>query len=187
MMAVRRAGIALMLVLAVAALGWSEGQADTKERVTLRMFTTDAGVPVPQGVNPSDNWFVNIVEKYANVDLVVEIPAYQDAHHQAAAAARLAEPARHRARPSTVDMDKAADDGAFLDLEKYYNKSTLMQKVVTKDLVDMARSPKGLLYGIPALNTRRSATSSTSCARDFYGQYGKKADHRRGVNEFLRW
>ena len=97
-MALRRAGIALLLVLAVAALGWSEGQTDTKERVTIRMFTTDSGVPVPQGVDPSDNWLVNILEEYANVGPDPRDPRVPGPHDQTAAAARLAEPAGHRAR-----------------------------------------------------------------------------------------
>jgi len=43
-------------------------------------------------------------------------------------------------------MDKAADDGAFVDLEKYYNKSTLMQKAVAKPLADGRRQSARLKY-----------------------------------------
>ncbi|HSV92165.1 MAG TPA: extracellular solute-binding protein, partial [Desulfobacterales bacterium] len=176
-----------MLVLAVAALGWSEGQADTKERVTIRMFTTDAGVPVPTGVDPSDNWLVNILEKYANVDLVLEIPAYQDLTTKLRlllASQNLPDIVRGT---SQTDMDKAADDGAFIDLEKYYNKSTLMQKAVAKPLADMARSPKGLLYGIPCLNTAALGDLVNVVRLDFLDKYGKKPGTVEEWIDFVRW
>ncbi len=187
MKALRSVGIVVLLVLVAAALGWSEAGAESKERVTLTMFSTDSGVPVPQGIDPSDNWFVKIIEDYANVDLVLEIPVYQDV------TTKLRLLLASRNLPDIVhgfgvaDMDAAAKDGAFLDLEKYYNKSTLMQSFVTKDLANMARSPEGLLYGMPGLNTQALGDPINSLRGDVMDKYGKMPTTVDEYNEFLRW
>lgn len=187
MKALRRVGIAVLLVLVAAALGWSTGSADTKERLTLTMFSTDSGVPVPQGIDPSDNWFIKLIEDYANVDLVLEIPVYQDV------TTKLRLLLASRNLPDIVhgfgvaDMDAAAKDGAFIDLEKYYNKSGLMQKWVTKDLANMARSPEGLLYGMPGINTQALGDPINALRGDVIDKYGKLPTTVDEYNEFLRW
>src|SRR5512143_2402999 len=75
----------LLLVLTgllTLSLAWSSGQSDagasSGQRVKITMFMGNSGVAQPAGVDPSNNWAINIIEKYANVDLEVEIPNYQD-------------------------------------------------------------------------------------------------------------
>jgi ABC-type glycerol-3-phosphate transport system substrate-binding protein len=184
-----RALLACILAVALAAPAWSSGSEEvtSKERVTIRMFTTDAGVPVPQGVDISNNWFINILEDYANVDLILEVPEYQDLTTKLRlllASQNLPDIVRGT---SVADMDKAADDGAFVDLQKYYDKSPVMQKWVTPALADMARSPKGLLYGMPQLNLATLGDMVNVTRGDFVAKYGKMPKTVEEWVEFLRW
>jgi len=71
--------VALALIAAMGA--WASGGGESvaaAERVTLHMFMGNSGVPHPEGLDPNDNWFCKIIEDYANVDLIYEVPAYQD-------------------------------------------------------------------------------------------------------------
>jgi putative aldouronate transport system substrate-binding protein len=184
-----RALLACILAVALAAPAWSSSQSEaaSTERVTIRMFTTDAGVPVPQGVDPSDNWFIKILEDYANVDLILEIPEYQELTTKLRlllASQNLPDIVRGT---STSDMDKAAEDGAFVDLQKYYDKSPVIQKYITPALADMARSPKGLLYGMPSLNLVTLGDMVNVTRGDFVEKYGKMPTTVDEWADFLRW
>lgn len=180
--------IGLLSSLAVAPV-WAKGsgEAAATEKVTLRMFTTDAGVPVPQGVDISDNWFIKILEDYANVDLILEVPAYADYTTKLRlllASQNLPDIVRGT---SVADTDKAADDGAFVDLQKYYDKSAVMQKIVTPALADMARSPKGLLYGMPSINLVTLGDMVNVTRGDFVQKYGKMPKTVEEWVAFLQW
>ena len=85
-------------------------------------------------------------------------------------------------------MDKAADDGAFVDLEKYYDKSTLMQKCGHQGPRRHGAQPRGpaLRHARPQ-HRRRSATWSTSPRGDFWSKYGKMPTTVEEWVDFLRW
>ena len=71
-----------VLVLALAAVPWLWANPGSEPapatRVQLTMFMPNRGVAHPVGCDPSDNWAINIVEKYANVDLLLDIPNWSD-------------------------------------------------------------------------------------------------------------
>ncbi len=54
------------------------GARSAGKRVKLTMFMGNSGLAQPTGVDPSNNWAINVIEDYANVDLELEIPAYND-------------------------------------------------------------------------------------------------------------
>nr|WP_150959461.1 hypothetical protein [Aneurinibacillus sp. XH2] len=71
-----------VLILLVAACSKdpssNEGDSDNKGRVAISMFMGDSGLPHPEGVDPENNKFINIVKEQAGVDLKLEVPSYAD-------------------------------------------------------------------------------------------------------------
>jgi len=127
-----RALLLVLIGLLTVAFAWSSGSTEgaaTGERVKITMFMGNSGVAQPAGVDPSDNWAINIIEKYANVDLELEIPNYTDFATKCnllLASGNLPDIVHSWIK---ADMVKAADAGAFLDLKSFYDKSPQMQKV----------------------------------------------------------
>ncbi len=113
-------------------MAWSSGQgeaANPGEKVKITMFMGNSGVAQPAGVDPSNNWAINVVEKYANVDLELEIPNYGDFATKCnllLASGNLPDIIQSWIK---ADLVKAADAGAFLDLKAFWDKSPQMQKV----------------------------------------------------------
>lgn len=131
----KSAARALLLVLVgllAVSMAWSSGQGEAAkagEKVKITMFMGNSGVAQPAGCDPSNNWLIDIVEKYANVDLEIEIPNYSDFATKCnllLASGNLPDVVHSWIK---ADMVKAADAGAFLDLKAYYDKSPQMQKV----------------------------------------------------------
>jgi len=125
-----------------------------EERIKLRMFMGDSGLPHPQGVDPSNNEFINIVEDYANVDLEMEVPKYEDFNTKFSLMLSSGD------MPDIVhtwlndDAIKAGDSGAFIDLKSYYDKSSVVQNIITPQMMEFAKSDSGHYYKIPmAWNT----------------------------------
>lgn len=129
--------------------GGNEGT-QNKPKTTISMFMGDSGLPHPEGVDPSDNKFINIVKDLANVDLKVEIPSYADF------------PTRFNLMltsgqvPDIVqtylvdEAYRAARDGAFIDLKEYYDNSPQIQKFITPEMMEFARDPvTGKYWRIP--------------------------------------
>ncbi|GAA3403730.1 hypothetical protein GCM10020370_20480 [Paenibacillus hodogayensis] len=113
------------------------------------MFMTDSGIPTPDGIKLSDNPFINIVKDYANVDLEIEKPSYQEYKTKfdlLLASGQLPDIVHTM---YAADAIKRADEGAFLDLKKYYDQSPLVQKIITPEMMELAKSPSGHYYRIP--------------------------------------
>jgi len=119
-----------------------------EERIKMTMFMGDSGLAHPEGVNPSDNEFINIVEDYANVDLELEVVSYNDF------STRFTLLLNSGNLPDIVhtimceDANKAAENGAFIDLKEYYDNSVNVKKWITPEMMDMA-SYNGKYYRIP--------------------------------------
>ncbi len=127
----------------------NEPNAD-EPRVSMTMFMGDSGLPHPDGVDPSNNKFINIVEDYANVDLEIDIPSYADFQ------------TRFNLMTASGDMtdivhswlpDEAyplARQGAFIDLKSYYDNSPQVQKYITPEMMEFAKDPvSGNYWRIP--------------------------------------
>lgn len=131
----------------------SDGQATPKqneERVKLKMFYNIAGMPMPTSINLSDNPVIKIVEDLANVDLEFDVPPYNEyvtKHNLLLASGQLPDIV-HSTVPDGAMA--AARDGAFIDLKKYYDNSPALQKVVTPQMMELAKDPvSGKYFRIP--------------------------------------
>ncbi|PYI52847.1 extracellular solute-binding protein [Paenibacillus flagellatus] len=136
-----------------------EGQAPSggdnpkaKEKIELSMFYNNSGLehyPLDT-TDPSNNPYINIVEKIANVDLKVEVPPYKDFQTKfnlLLSSGKLPD-ILHTNYPDPTY--KAARDGAFIDLKPYYDKSPIVQKVVTPQMMELAKDPvSGKYWRIP--------------------------------------
>jgi ABC-type glycerol-3-phosphate transport system substrate-binding protein len=109
----------------------------------------NSGIPHPEGVDPSNNPFLNIVEDYANVDLELEVPNYADfktKFNLMLSSGNLPD-ILHTVYPD--ETNQRADEGAFLDLKAFYDKSTILKKYITPEMMEMAKSSSGHYYRIP--------------------------------------
>lgn len=115
----------------------------------LRFFYGDSGVPHAEGVDPSDNRYINIVEQLANVDLEVEVPGYQDYETKfnlMMSSGNLPDLVHTWLLPAAT---KFGDEGAFIDLKSFYDHSPAIQNVITPEMMELAKSPSGHYYRIP--------------------------------------
>ncbi|MFC5648193.1 extracellular solute-binding protein [Paenibacillus solisilvae] len=143
--------IIVALIIGMIASGCSKttGSTGTASRVTLNMFMGNSGLEYPDGVDPSSNPFIDVVKNYANVNLKLEVPGYQDFKTKLdllLASGKLPDLV-HSWYPD--EMESAADQGAFIDLKKYYDNSPIVQKVVTPQMMELAKSQSGHYYRIP--------------------------------------
>ncbi|WP_308639487.1 extracellular solute-binding protein [Paenibacillus silvisoli] len=118
-------------------------------KLDMTMFYGDSGLSFPQGVDPSDNPWIDIVEQAANVDLKVDVPSSADFATKFSlllASGKLPDIV-HTWLPG--EADKAAAQGAFIDLKAYYDKSPIIQKYITPEMMEYAKAPDGRYYRIP--------------------------------------
>ncbi|GAA3411265.1 hypothetical protein ACFFNY_19615 [Paenibacillus hodogayensis] len=153
--------LSMGLVLTVAATACSSGSKESKDpgtpsgdkkgaRVKLSLFHTNAGITIPDGTDLNNNPWINIVKDKANVDLEVEIPPYTDfptKFNLLLASGSLPDIVQGY---DPIAAYKAARDGAFIDLKPYYDKSPLLQKVVTPQMMELAKDTvSGKYWRIP--------------------------------------
>lgn len=156
--------------------------------VKLRFFYGDSGLPHPEGVNPSDNRFLNIIERLANVDLEVEVPGYQDFENKfnlLMASGQLPDLV-HTYHLATAT--KSGDDGAFIDLKELYDNSPAIQKVVSPEMMELAKSPSGHYYRIPMAYDKIPQGRGLIVRKDLIDKYngGVFPDSIEGYAELLR-
>ncbi|WP_127579519.1 hypothetical protein [Paenibacillus koleovorans] len=121
-----------------------------QERIKMTMFYNEAGIKTPQSVDRSNNPLIQLVEDYANVDLEFDIPIYAEyttKHNLVLSSGKLPD-IFHSTIPD--ETFKAARDGAFIDLKKYYDASPMLQKVVTPAMMELGKDPiSGKYFRIP--------------------------------------
>ncbi|WP_127584695.1 extracellular solute-binding protein [Paenibacillus koleovorans] len=110
-------------------------------RTKLKLFMADSGLPHPSGVDPSNNSFINIIEDYANVDLSLEVPSAQDFKTKVDLLLASGNLPDILHTTYAVDAEARAREGAFIDLKKYYDKSPMVQKYITPEMMEFARDP----------------------------------------------
>ncbi|MEG2020910.1 MAG: extracellular solute-binding protein [Oscillospiraceae bacterium] len=120
------------------------------ERPKITMFLGDSGIPAPSGVDVSDNKFIKIVEDLAGADLEITQPAYADFQQQfnlLMSSGKLPDIVHSYFVDDTI---KYAEEGAFIDLRPYYDKSPIMQAVVSKEAMELTKSKaSGKNFRIP--------------------------------------
>ncbi|WP_245375200.1 extracellular solute-binding protein [Paenibacillus eucommiae] len=133
----------------------NEPSSDPSKRETLSLFMSNSGVETPDSVNLSDNPFINVVKDYANVNLKVEVPPYQDFQTKfnlVMSSGNLPDIVHTYYRDVA---ETAAEQGAFLDLKKYYDNSPVVQQWITPEMMEFAKSKKGGGYfRIPMANDK---------------------------------
>lgn len=124
-----------------------------EERIKLSMFFGNIGIVAPKDFdyNGQENEIVRMVEEKAHVDLELEVPLYSEFKQKfdlLLASGKL---------PDLVfsyypDVaNKAGREGAFIDLRPYYDKSPELQKVITSQMMDLAKDPvSGKNFYIPS-------------------------------------
>lgn len=130
----------------------SSTAATQKPKIELTMFMNNSGLehyPLDT-TDPSNNPFINIVEKISNVDLKLEVPPYKDYQTKfnlLLSSGQLPD-ILHTNYPDPTY--KAAREGAFIDLKAYYDKSPIVKKLITPQMMDLAKDPiSGKNWRIP--------------------------------------
>ena len=125
-----------------------------KEPTKLTMFFGDAGIKFPADVDVSNNPFLNIIEKAANVDLEMTQPQYADFETKFNLAISSGE------IPDIVHcwfadaINKNGMAGAFVPLDEYISKSETLSKLYPKEYLDLMRASDGKIYGLTSLDAK---------------------------------
>lgn len=162
---------------------------DRSNRPKITMFMSDSGVPTPDGVDVSDNRFINIVEDYAGVDLEIVQPAYADFQTKfnlMMSSGQL---------PDIVhtyflnDALSYAEQGAFIDLKPYYDKSPAVQAIITPEVMELTKTDSGKYFRIPQTSVGHKQGYGNVVRYDLLTEYngGKFPTDVDGYVEFLRW
>jgi len=141
------------------------------EKTKITMFMGNSGLAHPDGVDPSNNEFINIVENYANVDLELEVPGYQDFKNKLElllSSGNLPDIVHSWQPPS---MYKFADQGAFIDLKSYYDKSEPIKKYIKSAMMEASKSPSGHYFRIPMANDKGAEGSGIQARWDLVKKY----------------
>ena len=168
-----RALLMMLVGLLAVSMAWSEAGQEAGNRVKLTMFMGNSGLAQPTGVDPSNNWAINVIEDLANVDLELEIPAYNDfptKMNLLLASGNLPDILHGW---QLTDMIKAADAGAFLDLKPYYDKSAQMKKVVSQVAFDltMDQTTTKKYWAIPMCQLGMEGGTGILCRKDLLIKY----------------
>lgn len=149
-----------------------------EETVDLSIIMSDSGVTMPSGFDPNDNPYINIVKKYANVNLKVEMPPYADFQ------TRLQLVLASGNRPDIIHTTgtwagtptyNAAQEGAFIDLRSYYDNSPVVQKYITGEMMAYAAKGFDKSYYIPGSNV------TTPKGRGSLARYDLLVKYNNGV------
>lgn len=159
-----------------------------EEKVDLTMVMTDSGLTYPEGVDPSNNEFINIVKDYANVNLKLTVNKNSEtATKQPLLLASNKLP--DILHTSVTDpVNEAAAKGAFIDLKQFYDNSPEIQKWVTPEMMDMA-SYNGHYYRLPMAAGKDMPQGGGNYVRmDLLDKFndGKFPDTVEGYVEVLR-
>lgn len=119
------------------------------EKVTLTWFGTDSGCPIPAGVDANDNEFINIVKNYANVNLKMEIVPLADFQTKCNLLLASGNYPDLLHTAYNENISKVEEEGAFLDLKSYYEKSDLVKRWIPEKNFEYTKTKDGKYYYIP--------------------------------------
>ncbi|MEN6315824.1 MAG: extracellular solute-binding protein [Clostridiaceae bacterium] len=120
-----------------------------EERVTLTWFGTDSGCGIPAGIDVNDNEFINIVKDYANVNLKMEIVPLADFQTKCNLLLASGNYPDLLHTAYNENIQKVEDEGAFLDLKSYYDKSDAVKKWIPEANFEYTKTSEGKYYYIP--------------------------------------
>lgn len=140
-------------------------------KLNMKLFMSDSGLPYPDGADPSNNPYINFIEEYANVDLEVEVPSYADFQTKFDLLLSSGNLPDIVHSPYTSVTEQRADEGAFIDLKAYYDKSPVVQKYITPKMMEMAKSVSGHNYRIPMSMTTRQQGEGVIVRYDLVVKY----------------
>lgn len=131
-----------------ASAGSTSESDEPQEKQTVTMFFGDAGISFPEDIDKSDNPFLNLIEEKANVDLVMDQPAYSDFQTKFSLMMASGD------IPDIVhgwfhtDVDKYGSEGAFVDWSTLIPESELLSSIYTDEMLDTMRTESGAIYGL---------------------------------------
>lgn len=158
-----------------------------REKITILLG--DSGIPTPSTVDINDNKFINIVENYANADIEITQPAYADF------ATKFNLTMSSGELPDIIhtwfvdDAIKYGDQGAFLDLKSYYDKSEVIQKIISPEAMELTKTDSGHYYRIPQGTTGYKQGNGNWIRYDLLKEYngGEFPKDVQGYVDFLYW
>ncbi len=180
--------LVLFIALAVTRWMWANPGAERVEtpRAQLTMFMPNRGVAHHVGCDPSDNWAINIVEKYANVDLLLDIPNWSDYTTKVnllLASANLPNIVNGNV---SAEFITAAEAGAFLDLKPYYDRSARVRKACPPLNFELARGASKMHWAIAMSTTGQEGGRGVILRYDLLNWYnGSDLRLVGGVDEQL--
>lgn len=135
----------------------SSGQAESagsqqpakEERVKVSIYLTSYGFKKPDTLDLHDNEYVKLIEEYANVDLDITIPPWEDnAQRQRLmlASGNLPDIVNANITPEILNAEA---NGAFMDIKTLYDNSAQIQTVITPDMMELIKNQNGNYYRIP--------------------------------------
>lgn len=124
---------------------------EPEKTVDISMFMSSSGAPRPDGLDPNNTKYHDFIEEYANVNLEIDMPNYSDE------ATRLNLLLASGQLPDIVHVRNAVDQanqagryGGFIDLTPYYEKSEVIKKVITPEMLEHVKDPfTGAIYRLP--------------------------------------
>ncbi|MGN7383070.1 extracellular solute-binding protein [Paenibacillus sp. SAFN-117] len=163
-------------------------QTKTSAPVKLKLFMGNSGMAHPDGVNPSDNPYINLIKEKSGVDLELEVPGYQDfkTKYNLMLSSGSLPDLVHSWYPT--EAYRTADQGGLIDLKKYYDQSEAVKKVITPEMMELAKSPSGHYYRIPMRNTSSPQGAGVAVRYDMLVKYndGEYPESVDGWIEFMR-
>ncbi|MBP1988843.1 extracellular solute-binding protein [Paenibacillus eucommiae] len=148
----------------------SEPSKVPEKKVPLSLFMYGARV---DGLNPSDNPIVNKVKEMTNTDLKVEMVPQADFDTKfklMLASGSL--PDIVQSSGTTDQSYEAARAGAFIDLKAYYDKSPIIQKYVTPEMMELSKDPvTGNYWRIPMAYDKAPQGSGVIARYDLVEKY----------------
>lgn len=124
--------------------------------VKLQMFFSDAGIIVPPDVDINDNPYVNELEKLANVDLEIEMPAYADYINKVnlSIASGDIPDIIHAFGTVLNEIKRTGPEGQFLELTKYIENSEILSQKYPKSLYPLMEASDGKLYTFRSMDSK---------------------------------
>ena len=114
-----------------------------KEKVKLTMLLSSSGLNVPDGVDINDNEWTDFIKEWANVDLEIIQPPYQDYDQKVQlflSGGDLPDIVHCIGTSHTITAPQAAKDGAFIDLGEYYANSRNVKNVITEQMMEWSKN-----------------------------------------------
>lgn len=119
--------------------------------VKITMFFATAGIKFPDDVDSGNNYFINLFEKAANVDVQTIMPQYseyQTKFNLMMASGDIPDLVEYYNKD---DINKYGAQGAFKDWKNLLPKAPVLKSYYSDEALKLMEAPNGGIYGLFAL------------------------------------